>query len=109
MMHLDSRASCAHFGRMRYALAVVIFTTATMAQAAVSPSTPNLQRLWGEANGACQGSTDPEGFETKIACQKRDFIAGRLVERGFCYGLKSQSTAQYRWHRCTQNSMRGDD
>lgn len=93
---------------MRYALAAAIIVMSVTAEAASSPSTPQLQRAWGDANGACQGSTDPEGFEAKVACQKRDFISGRLAERGYCYGLKSQSTSQYRWHRCTPDSMQDD-
>ena len=98
-----------YFAVMRYALAAAILATATVANAAGSPSTPALQRSWGDANGACQGSSDPEGFETKVACQKRDFLGGRLAERGFCYGLKNQSTSQYRWHKCTPASMQSDD
>ena len=93
---------------MRYALAaIVLIATPAFAAGGLSPA--DLTAAWQAANSNCQGSADPEGYEAKAACQKRDRLSGRLTERGYCFGLKSQPASQYRWHHCTPASNREDD
>lgn len=78
-------------------------------RAAASPAADQLVKAWDEANENCRGSTDPESFEMKLECERRERLTGRLSQIDYCNGKKSQGAPEYRWHKCGPGSLRLDD
>jgi hypothetical protein len=94
----DARAATI-LAAMRYALAAVVLLAAVPASAAPRVPTPDqLITAFGEANDSCRGS------RIEAECGRRERIASRLNQIGWCYGRKGQVAAQFDWHHCTANS-----
>ncbi|KZB99326.1 hypothetical protein AU375_04402 [Methylobacterium radiotolerans] len=94
---------------MRYALAAVIIATSFSAQAAEQPTVAELMKAENVADANCRGSADPEATVTRMECDRRSRIYGRLSQLGYCYGHRGQVGGDYRWHRCDPRSNTVDD
>jgi hypothetical protein len=94
---------------MRHALAAAIIATSVTAQAGEQPTAAELMKAENVADANCRGSADPESTVTRMECDRRSRIYGRLSQLGYCYGHKGQVGADYRWHRCDPKSNTVDD
>jgi hypothetical protein len=82
-------------------------TVILFAFSAIADDHATLIKQWEREDATCRGSV---GGEEKIfnACDRREKIAGRIKQVGWCYGKSNQATYQYRWHECTNGSMNAD-
>lgn len=89
-------------------IATLLLASPVAAQVRV-PTPPQLVQAWGDANTNCRGSTDPESPVTQEECSRRERLAGRLGQAGWCFGIKGERQNEKRWHRCTPQSNFDDD
>lgn len=92
---------------MRVAIAATVVLTATVSLQA-APDARRLIAAWHEANGHCR-SGPPDQPSIDAECERRGRLDGRLSQIGWCYGLKGQAGADYKWHRCGPQSLQSDD
>lgn len=58
---------------------------------------------WQEENGLCRGGSG-NSDETTEACGRRDSIAAKLQNVGWCYGRPGEYGYQMHWHPCDESS-----
>lgn len=95
---------------MRLILITLVAVSAFAAKiAAAAPSADQLIQAFRIADSDCRGSSDPGSVETRMECDRRSRISGRLAQLGWCYGMKGQVGGDFKWHRCSPRSITTDD
>jgi hypothetical protein len=59
-----------------------------------------------QLNSLCRDATTDDEKLVLTVCDIRGRLAKALNRRGYCYGMRGQTGAEQRWHRCTFRSLR---
>lgn len=89
------------------ALLITVPALSIPSQAQVAPSVRDLLAAEAIADRNCRGSTDE--LVQAEQCARRDRLFGRLSQAGYCWGMKGQSEAEKKWHRCGPTSIYSND
>lgn len=60
--------------------------------------------LWQEENGLCRGGPS-DSDKTMDACDRRDAIAAKLQNIGWCFGQPGEYGYQMNWHPCDEHGQ----
>lgn len=62
---------------------------------------------WYDFNNKCKTGSSNKQPDLE-QCEHRDKQSGKLQSLGFCYGEKGQYEIEKEWHKCNNNSLRGN-